>query len=69
MQKNAPDFILFDIIQSWIPETATKFGVPCVLFGVFYACALAFTGPPAELKSLNQRTKPALQLFVYITNN
>jgi hypothetical protein len=43
MQKDPPDFILFDIIQSWIPETAAKFGVPCVLFSAFSACALAKT--------------------------
>jgi hypothetical protein len=58
MQKDPPDFILFDIIQSWIPETAAKFGVPCVLFSAFSACTLAFVGPPAELTSLNQRTRP-----------
>lgn len=58
IHNDPPDFILFDIIQCWIPEIAAKFCVPCVFFSAFSACALTFAGPPAELKSLNQRTKP-----------
>jgi hypothetical protein len=58
IHKDPPHLILFDIIQCWIPETAAKFGVPCALFSAYSASVLTFAGPPAELKSINKRTKP-----------
>ncbi|XP_059447002.1 UDP-glycosyltransferase 91C1-like [Corylus avellana] len=58
IHKDPPHLILFDIIQCWIPETAAKFGVPCALFSAYSSSTLTFAGPPSELKSPNQRTKP-----------
>lgn len=58
IRNDPPDLILFDFIQCWIPETAAKFGVPSVFFSAYSASTLSFIGPPAELKSIGQRTKP-----------
>ncbi|GAV65328.1 LOW QUALITY PROTEIN: LRR_1 domain-containing protein/NB-ARC domain-containing protein/TIR domain-containing protein, partial [Cephalotus follicularis] len=58
MQEDLPDWILFDFVQCWIPEIAAKLGVPCAFFSAYSAAALAFIGPPQELKSFKKRNKP-----------
>ncbi|XP_073022793.1 putative UDP-rhamnose:rhamnosyltransferase 1 [Primulina eburnea] len=58
MQKSVPDLILFDFAPYWIPEIGAKFGVPTVFFSVYTAAAMAFIGPPEELKTGNRRPSP-----------
>ncbi|XP_073122223.1 putative UDP-rhamnose:rhamnosyltransferase 1 [Henckelia pumila] len=58
VQKVVPDLILFDFAPYWIPEIGAKFGIPTVFFSVYTAGAMAFIGPPEELKSGSRRPSP-----------
>ncbi|KAL6964218.1 hypothetical protein U1Q18_035276 [Sarracenia purpurea var. burkii] len=57
LKNHIPDFILFDFIHSWIPETAAKFGIGSAFFSVYTAATLAYLGPPSEMKSQSRRTR------------
>lgn len=58
LQNESPNLIVYDFVPCWIPEIAAKFNISSAFFSVFSAAALAFFGPPGELRSSSQRTKP-----------
>ncbi|CAI9104126.1 OLC1v1002746C2 [Oldenlandia corymbosa var. corymbosa] len=58
LQNEMPDLILVDFLAHWVPEIATKVGVPVAFFSAYTAATLAFLGPPGELISGTQRKGP-----------
>ncbi|GAA0138774.1 glycosyltransferase [Lithospermum erythrorhizon] len=46
-----PDWIIYDYASHWMPQLASKFGIPTSFFSLFNAANLAFIGPPSIILS------------------
>ncbi|KAF3778347.1 UDP-glycosyltransferase [Nymphaea thermarum] len=44
------DLIIFDFVQYWVAEVATKLHIKCVLFNIFGASLAGYTGTPSRVE-------------------
>ncbi|RWR88004.1 putative UDP-rhamnose:rhamnosyltransferase 1 [Cinnamomum micranthum f. kanehirae] len=49
LESAAPDWIIYDLINHWVPRIATKLRLPCAHLSIFPALLIGFLGPPSGL--------------------
>ncbi|KAK9162089.1 hypothetical protein Syun_002991 [Stephania yunnanensis] len=59
LEISKPDLIIFDFVQHWLPNIASKLNLPCIFFNIFNASTTAFAGPPSlAIDVVDPRNEP-----------